>query len=196
MLTSTSISAPLPPLPSKRKLKPKAPNTAAIWDSLASARGYKGKGKEKEQDWETTEEEKEKEPEKEKKTTKEKENANEIGEKDLNGKEVSLPIDSTTLKAQTNFTSIQPISSISTQRRKRKLGAATTTSENREKQTRFAPLSINGHTSCPPTPLLDESISTSLSRRSSRLKEPNAKKPLPEAVKSRVSLLNLDFMGT
>ena len=35
MLTSASISAPLPPLPSKRKLKPKAPNTAAIQDSLS-----------------------------------------------------------------------------------------------------------------------------------------------------------------
>ena len=192
MLTSTSISAPLPPLRSKRKLKPKAPNTAAIWDNLASARGYKGKGKEKEQDWEITEEEKEKaeEPEKEKKTTKEKENANEIGEKDLNGKEVSLPIDIATvaLKAQTNSTSLQPVSSISTQGRKRKMGSTTTISENREKQTRFAPLLINGHTSCPPTSLLDESISTGLSRRSSRLlKEPNAKKPPPEVVKPHVS---------
>ena len=187
MLTSSSISAPLPPLPSKRKLKPKAPNTAAIWDNLASARGYKGKGKEKEKDWETTEEDKEKEPETEKKTADEKENANEMGEKDLNGKEVSLPIDTTALKAQTNSTSLQPVSSISTQRKKRKLGTPTTVSENREKQTRFAPLSINGHTSCPPT-LLDESISTSLSRRSSRLKEPNSKKPPPEAVKPHVSL--------
>ena len=76
MLTSTSISAPLPALPSKRKLKPKAPNTAAIWDSLASSRGYKGKGKEKEQD-RKTEEDKEKELEREK------ENANEIGSNDL-----------------------------------------------------------------------------------------------------------------
>lgn len=33
MLTSTSISAPLPPLRSKRKLKPKAPNTAVILDT-------------------------------------------------------------------------------------------------------------------------------------------------------------------
>lgn len=180
MLTSTSVSAPLPPLPSKRKLKPKAPNTAAIWDNLTSARGYKGKGKEKEQSWET-EEDKEKELEKEKKTAKEKENANEIGGKDLNGKEVSLPTDPTALKAQ-------PVSSISTQRRKKKMGPTTTISENREKQARFAPLSINGHTSCPPTPLLDESISASLSRRSSRLKEPNAKKPPPEAVKLSVSL--------
>jgi helicase SWR1 len=187
MLTSASIPAPLPPLPSKRKLKPKAPNTTAIWDSLASARGYKGKGKEKEQDRET-EEEKEKELEKEEKTAKEKENANEIGEKDLNGKEVSLPVDPTALREQTNSASLQPVTSISTQRRKRKMGTATTISENREKQTRFAPLSINGHTSCPPTPLLDESISTSLSRRSSRLKEPNAKKPPPEAVKLDVSL--------
>jgi hypothetical protein len=189
MLTSTSISAPLPPLPSKRKLKPKAPNTAAIWDSLASARGYKGKGKEKEQDRETTEEEeKEKEKESESKTPKEKENANEIGEKELNGKEFSLPIDLTALKPQTDSTSIQPVSSISTQRRKKKMGTATTISENREKQTRFAPLTINGHTTCPPTPLLDESISTSLSRRSSRLlKEPIAMKPPPEAVKPRVS---------
>ena len=187
MLTSTSISAPLPPLPSKRKLKPKAPNTAAIWDNLASARGYKGKGKEKEQGWET-EEDKEKEPEKEKKTAKEKENANEIGEKDLNGKEASLPIDPTALRVQTNSASLQPVSSISTQRRKKKMGTATTISENREKQARFAPLSINGHTSCPSTPLLDESVSTSLSRRSGRLKEPIGKKPLPEAVKLNVSL--------
>ena len=180
MLTSTSVSAPLPPLPSKRKLKPKAPNTAAIWDNLASARGYLGKGKEKDQGWETEEDkEKELEKEKEKKMAKEKENSNEIGEKDLNGKEVSLPIDPAALRAQ-------PVSSISTQRRKKKIGT-TTISENREKQARFAPLSINGHTSCPPTPLLDESISASLSRRSSRLKEPNAKKPPPEAVKLSVS---------
>lgn len=181
MLTSTSISAPLPALPSKRKLKPKAPNTAAIWDSLASSRGYKGKGKEKEQDRETEED-------KEKELEREKENANEIGEKDLNGREVSLPIDPTALRAQTNSASLQPVTSISTQRRKKKIGTATTISENREKQARFAPLSINGHTSCPPTPLLDESISASLSRRSSRLKEPNVKKPPPEAVKLSVSL--------
>lgn len=187
MLTSTSISAPLPSLPSKRKLKPKAPNTAAIWDSLSSARGYKGKGKEKEQDREV-EEEKEKELEKEKKTAKEKENTNEIGEKDLNGKEVSLPIDPNSLRVQTASASLQPISSISTQTRKRKMGTATTISENREKQARFAPLSINGHASCPPTPFQDESISTNLSRRSSRLKEPNAKKPPSEAVKLDVSL--------
>lgn len=183
MLTSTSISVPLPPLPSKRKLKPKAPNTAAIWDSLASARGNKGKGKEKEQDWEAAEE-----SEKESKAAKEKENANEIGEIGVNGKEVFLPIDPIALKTQTNSTLIQPISSISTQRRKKKTGTTTTLSENREKQTRFAPLPINGHTSCPPTPLLDETISTSLSRRSSRLlKEPIAKKPPPEAVKPHVS---------
>ena len=184
MLTSTSVSAPLPPLPSKRKLKPKAPNTAAIWDNLASARGYKGKGKNKEQDWET-EEEKEKDFEKEKKTAKEKENANEMGEKDMNGKEDSPPIDPTALRAQVNSTSLQPITSISSQRRTKKMGMATTISE---KQARYAPLPINGHTSCPPTPLPDESISTSLTRRSSRLKEPIAKKPPPEAVKLNVSL--------
>ena len=183
MLTSTSISAPLPPSPSKRKLKPKAPNTAAIWDNLPSARGYKGKGKEKEQDMET-EEDQEKELEKEKKTAKEKENANEIGEKDLNGKEVSLPIDPNPFRAQRN--SVQPVTSISTQGRKKRMGTTTTISENREKQGRLAPLSINGHTSCPP--LLDESISTNLSRRSSRLKEPIAKKPPPEAVKLDVRL--------
>ena len=185
MLTSTSISAPLPPLPSKRKPKPKAPNTAAIWDSLASARGDKGKEKEPEQDKEA-EVDKEKELEKEKRMD-EKENANEMGEKDMNEKDFSLPIDPIALRPQTKPASLQPVTSIFTQRKKKEIGTAITISENSEKQARFAPLSINGHTSCPPTPLLDESISTSLSRRSNRLKEPNVKKTPPEPARLKVS---------
>jgi hypothetical protein len=194
MLTSTSISAPLPPLPSKRKLKPKAPNTAAIWESLAGARGDKGKGKEKEPEQDKDkEEDKEKEFEKEKKTANEKENANGRGEKDINGKEVSLPIDPIALRAQTKHASLQqPVTSILTQRRKKVMGTATTISENNEKQAKVAPLSINGHASCPSTPLLDESISTSLSRRSNRLKE---LKPPPEPAKLKVGF-DLDILGT
>jgi len=176
MLTSASISAPLLALPSKRRPKPKAPNTAAIWDSLASARGDKGKGKEKEQ-----ETEEEKEPEKEKKLAKEKEN--EIGEKDLNGKEVSLPTDPIALRAQIDPGSLQQVTSVFTQRRKKETRTATTISE---KQAKFAPLSINGHRPCPPTPLLDESISVSLSRRSKRLKQPDTRNPPSEPVKPKV----------
>lgn len=176
MLTSTSISAPLPPLPSKRKSKPKAPNTAAIWDSLATARSDNGKGKEKEKATDG-----DKETEEHKQTAKEKENANELGEKDLNGKEVSLSIDPVTLlRTQTR-------QSMVTLKRKRETGTATV-SERREKQARFAPLSINGHTPCTPAPLLDESISAGLSRRSKRLNAPYARKPSPEPAKLPVSL--------
>lgn len=187
MLTSASISAPLPSLPCKRKPKPKAPNTAAIWDSLASARGDKGKGKEREQDTEKNKEteEKEKELEKEKKTANEKENANEIGENDLNGKEPSLPIDSISFREQTKPASFQQVTSNFTQKRKRETRTATAVSENREKHAKFAPLSINGHTPCPPTPLLDESISVSISRRSKRLQEVDARKS-PEPVRLEV----------
>lgn len=182
MLTSTSISAPLPPLPSKRKPKPKAPNTAVIWDSLASARGDKGKGKEKEPQQEI-EQNKEVEVEKEKKAAKEKENANETGE-DLNGKDVSLPIGPI---AQTKSPSLQQVTSVFTQRRKRDTRTVTTISENREKQAKFAPLSVNGHASCPTTPLLDESISTSFSRRSKRLKTDVRKLPPLEPAKLKVN---------
>ena len=187
MLTSASISAPLPSLPCKRKPKPKAPNTAAIWDSLASARGDKGKGKEREQDTEKNKEteEKEKELEKEKKTANEKENANEIGENDLNGKEPSLPIDSISFREQTKPASFQQVTSNFTQKRKRETRTATAVSENREKHAKFAPLSINGHTPCPPTPLQDESISASISRRSKRLQEVDARKS-PEPVRLEV----------
>ncbi|KAF8806665.1 hypothetical protein BYT27DRAFT_7233998 [Phlegmacium glaucopus] len=189
MLTSASVSAPLPPLPSKRKPKPKAPNTAAIWDSLASARGDKGKGKEREQ-----ETEEEKELEREKKAEKEKENANEM---DLNGKEVSLPIDPIALGAQIKPTSPHQVTSILSQRGKKETRISTTISENREKQAKFAPLSINGHTPCPPTSLLDEPISASLSRRSKRLKEPDARKPPPEPVKvKKPPLPNLGSLQT
>ena len=190
MVTSNaSFSAPLPPSPSKRKPKPKAPNTAAIWDNLASARGGRGKGKEKEpeQDKQTETEgdkDKEEELETEKNAANDKENANETGEKDMNEKEVSLPIDSIALRVQSKPASLQPVTPISTQRKKKEMGTATTMSENGEKQARFAPLSMNGHTSC--TPLLNESISTSRSRRSNRLKEPNAKKAPPEPAKLKV----------
>lgn len=168
MLTSsTSISAPLP-LASKRKPRPKAPNTAAIWDSLATARGDKGKGKEQEKGTEEGEE-MDMELKKEKKTVKEKENENEIREKDLNETEVSLPIDP--ISPRKNLAS-QQVPSIITHRRKKETRTATSVSENREKQARFGPLPVNGHTPCSPTLFLDDSISTNFSRRSKRLNDP------------------------